>query len=147
MKKTAIIELLIQEQSDVISDLKKATKVYRKASDIDEDDTLDPEDYSHQTEAKEMQLRLENKLIRENNALELLKKYKSESCNDVQLGALVETDDYYFYVGVATHPVAYKGKKVMGVSEKAPLMAELRNKKVGDKVTIGNKTHTIQSIS
>lgn len=146
MKKAQVITTLIDEQNKIIADLEKAIKVYRKASDVDEDDTLDPEDFSHQAEAKDMQLRLENKLLREKNALKTLEKHQKQRINEVKIGSLIETEAYYFYIGVATHPVSVDNKKVLGVSEKAPIMTLLKGKKKGDKITVGGKKYTILSI-
>lgn len=147
MTKEEIITALAQAQSNVLNDLQKAINVYESASDIDEDDTIDPEDFSHQTEAKDMQLRLEEKLKREENTLAILNKLKNKQVQSVETGALVETDKYYFYIGVATHPLEINNKKVVGISQNAPIMTALKGKKIGEQVSVGNVNHIILNIS
>lgn len=147
MTKEEIITALAQAQSNVVNDLRKAINVYESASDIDEDDTIDPEDFSHQTEAKDMQLRLEEKLKREENTLVVLNKFKNKPIQNIETGALVETDKYYFYIGVATHPLEINNKKVVGISQKAPIMAVLKGKKIGEEISVGNVNYIILNIS
>lgn len=146
MKKSEIIQAIIQEEKEVIADLEKAIKVYRNASDLDEEDTLDPEDLSHQTEYKEMQLRLENKLQRKEAVIVALAKFKDTKVDTITNGAVVETDKMYLYIGTVAHPIMVNNKKVLGISLKAPIMATLADKKVGETVKIGKETHTIKNI-
>ena len=56
MNKNEIIKSIINEQNVVISTIENSISRYKNASDIDENDSIDPEDFSHQYEAKEMQL-------------------------------------------------------------------------------------------
>lgn len=147
MKKTAIIDAIIKEQQKVIIDLEKAKEIYRKSSDIDEEDTIDPEDLSHQAEAKEMQMNLEVKLTRQNQMITALENYKKEQVDEIQEGALVETDKLYIFVGVVAHPLEVDGKKVLTISKNAPIMEKLKGKNVDDTIEIGNDIHYIVSIS
>ena len=53
MKREAIIKIIIEEQKVVIESLQKSVEQYKIASDLDEESTHDPEDFSHQTEKAE----------------------------------------------------------------------------------------------
>jgi rRNA maturation endonuclease Nob1 len=62
MDKAKILSAIIDEQEKVINNLKASIERYKQESNMDEDNTLDPDDYARQNEAKDMQLRYENML-------------------------------------------------------------------------------------
>jgi hypothetical protein len=78
MNKNEIIKSIINEQKVVISTIENSVSRYKNASDIDENDSIDPEDFSHQDEAKEMQLRYEQILVQAKNNLDFLETYKNK---------------------------------------------------------------------
>lgn len=55
MKRDLILEKLIAEQRKVIESLQQSVNQYKSASDMDEESTHDPEDFSQQSQAKDMQ--------------------------------------------------------------------------------------------
>lgn len=147
MEKIEILNAIIEEQHVILNDIRETISVYETTADIDEDNTLDPEDYSHQTEAKEMQLRFEEKLKEEQAILDFLEQHKELKLDTVGRGALVETEEHYIYIGTSVRPVVVNNKEALSVSEKAPIVAELIGKKVGEKVLIGDNEYTILNIS
>lgn len=146
MKKSEIIDSIIKEQQKIINDLIKAKEIYRKSSDIDEEDVIYTEDLSHQTLSKEMQLNIEVKIERQQNMVSALEKFKNEPKTEVEEGALIETDSIYLFIGGVAHPLEVNGKKVFTVSNKAPIMEKLVGKKVGDSFQVGNEQHVIKHI-
>lgn len=146
MEKVAIIQEIIKEQEKTIQDIQKSIDLYGSSSDIDEDDTIDPEDLSHQAEAKDMQLRLQQKLNSELNSLNFLKLFKDKESDKVENGALLETEKHYIYVGISMHPLKVYDKEILCVSERAPIIASLRNKKQGDEIALGDQSFKILSI-
>ena len=70
MKREEILDKIIEEQQRVIDSLKQSVDRYKTASDLDEDDTSDPDDLARQTEAKDMQLRYEKLLQKEKRDME-----------------------------------------------------------------------------
>ena len=62
MKRNEIISKIIEEQQKIIENLQNSVNQYKSESDMDEDNTLDPDDFARQTEAKDMQLRFEKML-------------------------------------------------------------------------------------
>ena len=147
MIKKEVLTLIISEQEKLIKDIEKSVNRYRSASDLDESDTLDPEDYSHQEEAKDMQLRSEQRLIEEKFELEHLKKFKNKKIAVLDHGALVETDEHYIYIGVSIAPFKFENKTIVCVSKNTPIVASLKNKSIGELVKIGENNFTIKSIS
>lgn len=147
MSRAEIINKIIEEQNKIIDNLQNSADEYRNGADLDETDTSDPDDLSRQTESKDMQLRVENLLAKEKNDLDFLLSEKGESHTEAELGALIETDENYFFMSVAIPAFTFKGKEVYCVSPEAPLFAELKDKKVGDTFKLGDKTQTIKKIS
>lgn len=147
MIKNEVLSAIIKEQQIILDDIKKTINVYETTADIDEDNTLDPEDYSHQTEAKEMQLRFQEKLKEEQAILDFLETHKNRVVHTVESGALIETEAHYIFIGVSVRSTTVNNKDALSVSEKAPIVNSLKGKEVGEKIVIGDKEYTILSIS
>lgn len=147
MTKNEVLSKIIEEQNTIITNLENSVTRYKTASDIDENDSIDPEDFSHQEEAKEMQLRYEQMLIQANKNLEVLASYKTKSYTSIESGALVETENLYLFIGISVQQFKLNGKNVITISEQAPIYNSLKEKTVGEKIAIGTLQNTILSIS
>jgi hypothetical protein len=147
MNKNEIIKSIINEQNVVISTIENSVSRYKNASDIDENDSIDPEDFSHQDEAKEMQLRYEQILVQAKNNLDFLETYKNKETTKIELGSLIETEDLYIFIGISLQKFMLNGKNVIAISEEAPIYNSIKEKTIGEKITIGTIENTIISIS
>ncbi len=147
MNKNEIIKSIINEQNVVISTIENSVSRYKNASDIDENDSIDPEDFSHQDEAKEMQLRYEQILVQAKNNLDFLETYKNKESTKIELGSLIETEDLYIFIGISLQQFKLNGKNVIAISEEAPIYNSIKGKTIGEKITIGTIENTIISIS
>ncbi|MFY8182178.1 MAG: hypothetical protein ACOVLG_10405 [Flavobacterium sp.] len=147
MNKNEIIKSIINEQNVVISTIENSVSRYKNASDIDENDSIDPEDFSHQDEAKEMQLRYEQILVQAKNNLDFLETYKNKETTKIELGSLIETEDLYIFIGISLQQFKLNGKNVIAISEEAPIYNSIKEKTIGEKITIGTIENTIISIS
>lgn len=147
MNKNEIIKSIINEQNAVISTIENSVSRYKNASDIDENDSIDPEDFSHQDEAKEMQLRYEQILVQAKNNLDFLETHKDKETAKIELGSLIETDDLYIFIGISLQQFMLNGKNVIAISEDAPIYKSIKEKTIGEKITIGTIENTIISIS
>jgi hypothetical protein len=147
MNKNEIIKSIINEQNVVISTIENSVSRYKNASDIDENDSIDPEDFSHQDEAKEMQLRYEQILVQAKNNLDFLETYKNKETTKIELGSLIETEDLYVFIGISLQQFKLNGKNVIAISEEAPIYNSIKEKTIGEKITIGTIENTILSIS
>lgn len=146
MKRNIIINQLIAEQGKVIASLQQSVNQYKTASDMDEESTHDPEDFSHQTEAKDMQLRFEKMLAEAEENLNFLKTEENANHETVEKGCVIETDQSYLFVGISVPVFKIDGKDVISFSEEAPVFSEVSGKSVGDSFKIGNDDHVIKSI-
>lgn len=146
MVKEMVLDAIIEEQKTILNDIRQTIAVYETTVEVNTD-ALDSEDYSHKAEAKEMQLRFEEKLKEEEAIFHFLLKNKDKETSSVEKGALIETDSHYIFIGTSVRPITINDKVALSVSKKAPIVNSLRGKSVGDKVKIGSDFHTILSIS
>ena len=147
MDKVKIISAIIEEQQKVINGLKSSAERYKSEADLDEDQTQDPEDYSRQNEAKDMQLRYEKLLLTAQKYWNILEKAKSENYTEIEIGTLIETDKNYIFVGISLPVFKYEGKDVISVSEEAPVFQNLKSKTLGDTLELGNNNFKIISFN
>lgn len=137
MERKDIISKIIEEHRKTIANLRQSVEEYKTASDLDEESTLDPEDFSNQTQAKDLQLRFEKILNEAEQNLAFLEDEQEAFHFDIEKGSLVETHKNIFFIGVSVSKFEFAGKEVISFSEDAPVFENLKNKTVGDVVTIG----------
>jgi len=147
MTKSEVLNTIIEQQNTIIRNLENSVSRYKTASDMDENDSIDPEDFSHQDEANEMQLRYEQMLIQAKKNLETLESYKTKKYTTIESGTLIETEDLYLFVGISLQQFKYNEKSVITISEQAPIYNLIKDKSVGEKITLGTIENTILSIS
>lgn len=145
MKKD-ILNKIIESQEGLISKLIEEIKNLEVGSDIDEGDVIDPEDISHKVEANEMEVLLSEQLKIAKKDLNFLTTNIDESSSVVKPGALVYTDKYIFFIGVATIPVKHNDLTLLGISVKAPIYSLMRDKKVGDSFSFSTHNYNINRI-
>ncbi len=74
----------------------------------------------------------------------LLKIDLSIVAKRVELGSLVQTETFYYWIAVALGPVMLNQEKVMVISPVSPIAKLLMGKKMGDRVDFnGNKSNII----
>ena len=146
MNRHEIIEKIIEEQQKVIESLTQTANSFETASDIDEDGTTDPDMMSQQVQNKDMQLRYESLLKESKNTLSSLMLALDEDHENIDIGSVIETDENILFVGISVPKFIYNKKEVLSFSEQAPIFSQIKDKKVGDTITIGEKQHTILNI-
>lgn len=147
MKRTDIINIIIEEQKVVIESLKQSVERYKTASDLDEESTHDPEDFSHQTQAKDMQLRYEKTLREAEQSLAFVEGELKEKHDKIEKGTLVETDQNFLFVGISVPPFQFENKEVLAFSDHAPVFQNIKGKNKGDTVEVGAKSLQIIDFS
>ena len=146
MNRKDIINKIIEEQKKVIESLESSVERYKVASDIDEESTHDPEDFSRQTEAKDMQLRYEKMLRNAESEMSFLEKETELSHETTENGSIIETKQNFYFVGISVPMIKLKEKQIISFSEDAPIFQSMKGKKVGDEVKIGDNKEVISSI-
>ncbi|MFM2229138.1 MAG: hypothetical protein RL607_396 [Bacteroidota bacterium] len=146
MDKSKILTEIAASLQEHIRHIEASVTRYKLASDIDDDDTMDPEDLSRQAEASDMQLRFEQLLCQAKEQEFFLMDHDDVLHEIVIPGALVETDSHYIYMGISIPAFTLEKKTVLTISEKAPAYSGMRGKKAGDTIEIGEKLYKILSI-
>jgi hypothetical protein len=130
--KLQLQKTMLNMYETIINDLKEELKVKETLANIDEDNTLDPEDYSNQTVSKEMKMLLQKQLDKSQFDFEKVKNMDFSEKSEAVVGALVTTDMFNFILGVATTPFLFGNMQIVGVSTEAPIFSSLLGKKEGD---------------
>ncbi|WP_392437081.1 hypothetical protein ACF3N7_09115 [Cruoricaptor ignavus] len=146
MTRKDIMQALMDEQQQIVERLAKRTDELDNAADLDEDDTIDPEDLSHQDELKQQQFGMEDVLAKANENLAILKSFENQEFTTVEEGSIVNLDEMIVFIGAAIPAVDFNGKKLIGISSDAPLFTVVQGKTVGEKVKLGEKTAEILNI-
>lgn len=146
MDKALLKSYVIDYKSNIIKDMQQSLQDYQGSSNIDETETKDPEDFSHQDESEDFKKILKGKIELAEQECAKLEKLTTEHSQRVGFGSLVETDKLCFYVSIATLPFVIEGKNCIGISEKAPIFSIIAQKKVGDSLKVGNVEYTIIAI-
>lgn len=147
MNRKDIIQIIIDEQKEVVQSLMQSVERYKVASDLDEESTHDPEDFSHQTQAKDMQLRYEQMLKEAERNLDFLNNELNEKHETIEKGTLVETDQNYLFVGVPVPVFKFNEKDVVTFSDQAPVFENIKGKNTGDLVEVGKSKVKILAFS
>jgi len=130
----------------IIHDLKAELNLKESLANIDEDNTLDPEDYSNQTVSKEMKMLLQKQLDKALYDFEKVKKMDFSEKSEAVVGALVTTDMFNFILGVATTPFLFGNMQIVGVSTEAPIFSSLLGRKVGDSFQFSGNQYNINQV-
>ena len=144
--KHALKKVMISNYENIIAELKEELATKKGSSDLDENDTLDPEDYSTQTVSNVMVDLLKEQVAKTKKDLERIQQIDFSLKEEATVGALVTTDMFNFFLGVATVPFLYEHKQIVGVSVSAPIFVNIKGKKVGDTFTFSGHLYTIHSI-
>lgn len=147
MDKPKIKEALFSINNQVILDLKERIGGNKELVSLDSNDTVDPEDFSHQNESAEMNQLLEvqlEKALKEHSKLESI-DFSAKQI--IELGSVVTTDKFSFVIGIATTPFQVEDKQFVGISTDAPIYSMMKDKKEGDSFQYGNNYYKIVSIN
>jgi len=147
MKKSKVRALLIKEQEEIVKDLRESVEGLHEDADLDEEATREMDDFAHQEESGDMERRLKEQLQKAEFDLSSIKKLTETVCDEVKIGALVETNKNVFYISVPVPPVKVDGTKVIGISTKAPIFAKMKGLKKGDTFSMANIDYEIIRIS
>lgn len=146
MDKQSIKNFLLDKQAKLVAELKEQTKTIHTMVDIDETDTIDPEDFSHQYESKEMEQMLKVQLNRAERGLEVLASLDISPKNKVETGAIIETNSLNFFIGYPTIPFEIEGKRYVGISAGSPIYSLMNGKRIGDTFQYSGTTYNINTI-
>jgi hypothetical protein len=130
MLKEKIRKCIENYQTSLIEELENELNYKKEASEIDGYDVIDADDRSHQSQAQIEEQLVYDRLQSSKAALEHLKKIPLTESDQVTEGALIETRDLVFYVGIITQKFTEDGRNIIGISTAAPIYKTLHNQTV-----------------
>jgi hypothetical protein len=146
MNKVILKDRLIEIQKTIINEINEKIVTTHSMVDVDESDTIDPEDLSHQTESMLTEQLFKIKLQKAENDLHLLDQISFDAKTKVEPGSFVKTEMFHFVVATATVPFDLDGKHVIGISSESPIYLEMKGLEKGDKFNFSDKSYTILEI-
>lgn len=146
MNKIKIIKELFSLQDQVVSGLIERVSNNRVLVDIDETDSNDLGDYSHQDEIAEMNGLMDLQLEKAENEKLKLRSIDFSTKTKIGVGAIVRTDRFTFIIGIATLSFDVDGIQCVGISLDAPIYAIMKDKKVGESFSFAGNNYKIKSI-
>ena len=146
MNKEALFQELKENKIRLILELKENVKSAHNTVDIDESDTIDPEDLSHQFEGGEMEHLFEVQLRRAEEDLLHLKQIDISLKERVQPGAVVFTETFNFIIGIPSMPFQFDKKQFVGISTGSAIFMQMKDKQRGDVFTHASNSYTINEI-
>jgi hypothetical protein len=146
MNKVILKNRLIEIQKTIINEINEKIVTTHSMVDVDESDTIDPEDLSHQTESMLTEQLFKVKLQKAENDLHLLDQISFDIKTKVEPGAFVKTEMFHFVVATATVPFDLEGIHVIGISSESPIYLEMKGLEKGDIFNFSDKSYTILEI-
>jgi hypothetical protein len=146
MNKEALFQEMKEQKNRLILELKENVKSAKNMVDLDESDTIDPEDLSHQFEGGEIQHLFEEQLFRAEEDLLNLKHIDFSHKDRVQPGAVVYTETFNFIIGIPSMPFQFNDKQYVGISTESAIFNQMKGKQKGDVFTHASKSYRINEI-
>lgn len=146
MNKSDVKAKMVAAQKSLIEDINALITSLDTTANLDEETTLDLEDFSQQEEANTLKQIHMNHLSAAQVDLSFLEKINVQPTDTVGIGALVETENASYYISISTPLFHENGKNLMGLSIQSPLFNRMKGKKAGDSFEFANHTYHILSI-
>jgi hypothetical protein len=146
MNKQDLRAELLNYQRMSVENLMEKIETTHSMVDVDESDTLDPEDLSHQTESAETEQVFKNQLIKAKQDLRTIENIDFSAKSMVELGAFVKTEKFNFLVACATTPFDFNGHHITGISTESPIYKEMKGLCKGDEFSLSGNNYQILEI-
>ena len=146
MNKANIKKEIVKLQLKKIEEYEFANKQYWSQMDLQEDETKDPEDYSHSNEANEIRENYQAKINDAKLELNLIKNLPEEETSSVDFGSIVKTDRGVFFISVSGYTVLEDGIEIMTISAKAPIFSSMQGLKKGDSFVFKDNQYKITNV-
>ncbi|MFC5192256.1 hypothetical protein ACFPIK_10785 [Algoriphagus aquatilis] len=131
ISKAQMLHACLIKQQLIISDFEHEVKNLR--AEITRHDDIASQDHRGTPERNEMLVRMEHELMFLKNELMMLEKIDEDKQSDeVELGAVVVTDQRIFFISTSVDFAEVNGQSFFGISTKAPIYHLMKGKKEGD---------------
>ncbi len=146
MDKKKLKEKLVSMQEEFIKELTEKVTTTHSMVDIDEGDTIDPEDFSHQYESGVIEELFKIQLRKAEIDRDFLLDMDFSAKSEVEDGAFVVTDKLNIIIGFPATPFDFEGYHIVGVSKDAPLYPFIKGKKEGESFNYSGRQFQIINI-
>ncbi len=134
-------------QQGLIAEINKTIQGFQQGADLTEGEVSDPEDASFQNNAMDMLHSYQSRLNAATNELNKLENLFELENTAAVAGALVDTGDVLFYIGISTKPILLDdGRQLIGISLDSEIATQLSDKKPGQTIQFGDSNLTIKNI-
>ena len=144
--KEEIRNQIIEIQKQDLKNLQQMLKTHHEAADLDEESTLDPEDFSQQNQNFESVDILTKRITRSKQLLDNFLNLPVDGISEVEPGALVLTKSLNFYIGISAAQFRYEGKIYIGLNTDAPIYQALEGAKAGDTINFNGQEYEISEV-
>jgi hypothetical protein len=140
--KSSILHACTIKQQLTISDFEK--EVARLKAEITTKDESESQGGRGTSEQNDLLVRMEHELFFLKNELMTLENIDSSlSCDKIEEGAVVVTDQRIFFVSTSIESVDVNEVSVFGLSTHAPIYAEMKGKKKGETIQFNGLRYQI----
>lgn len=141
-----IIDHLIELKRNEIKKLEESRKIYAESADLDEESSLELDDFSQQNQSTDAARSLQLRIDQEKDLLNQFINLRPELVPEITEGNVVFTDKVNFVIGLAFKDFEWEGKRFVGISTSAPIFEALAGKRKDDTLTFNGIDYTIEEI-
>ncbi len=141
-----IIDHLIELKRNEIKKLEESRKIYAESADLDEESSLELDDFSQQNQSTDAARSLQLRIDQEKYLLNQFINLRPELVPEITEGNVVFTDKVNFVIGLAFKDFEWEGKRFVGISTSAPIFEALVGKREDDTLTFNGIDYTIEEI-
>ncbi len=131
ISKSLLREACLQKQNILLADFEQ--EIQRLTDEITRGKEMPSQEQAGRTELNELLVRLEHELLFVKQEQTILEGLDVErEFVQVELGALVVTDQRIFYISSSLETVEVDGVEFFGISTQAPIYSGMKGKRAGD---------------
>ena len=145
MDKTELLQLVKTKLADKASNLEKLIRETQESNSETKSSMGDKYETSRemiQQEINNLQRQLNECLEQQNSVTKLT----AESCTEVKLGAVAETNLGFFYVATSVGVINFGGMRIHTVSTESPIAKAMNGKNKGETFTMNGAWQTLKNI-
>ena len=145
LSKSLLQSACLHKQELLLTDFEQ--EILRLTEEITRGKEMPSQEQAGRTDSNELLVRLEHEVIFVKKEQTILKGLDVErECTQVELGAVVVTDQQVFYISSSLERVEVDGAEFFGISTQAPIYAALKSKRAGDSFTYAGLSYRVLEV-
>ena len=114
---------------------------------LNREDVIDTDDQSHHRESLDVSNKLHDQIHEHEEHLKTINSISFEPTDTVKPGAVVSVNGRCMVVAVPKSKFQFDGRDFIGISTKAPIYQNLKDKKAGETFTFNGRKLTIEAVN